>query len=292
MKRYLVIADIHGSVSAVEGLIRTIDSGKHDAVLIAGDIPITTPPRLILEYILRHKNLNRGGYSEWVYDPTEKRSQFLNYQLKSSDRILNKLKEQKLPVFYTPGNVDCSEVLDFIRSEHPDVNLARDTKLKIEDGTSLVGISGAIERFGRPICDGDLTEEMMDSKVERIREIIDPEESTILLAHEPPRFKIVSGRRNGLLRGSRAITELIKKVSPLFVVCAHFHEHAGVYSLNGIPVINPGSLATYRYAEISFSKEENKIECELRKVKRPMLDPIGSIYTYREHFGESIEMID
>ncbi len=292
MQRYLVVADIHGNLNAVEGLIRTIEVERFDSIIIAGDIPLTTPPRLMAEYILRHGNLNREGYSEWVYDTKGKRSLFLEYQLKSSDLILKKLRGLKLPVFYTSGNVDCSEVTDFIRSQHPEVTLVNDTELKMNDGTSLVGISGALDRFGRSICDGDLSIEMMNAKVELIREMLDPEEPTILLTHEPPQFRIKSGRRDGYVRGSEAITGLIKEIIPEFVVCAHFHEHAGIYTLNGVPVINPGSLTTYRYAEISFSEEDNEVECELKRAKRPMLDPIGSIYKYREHFGESIELVD
>ncbi|MDY6930763.1 MAG: metallophosphoesterase [Halobacteriota archaeon] len=292
MKRYLVIADIHGSVKAIEGLTRTIDVKKFDSMLIAGDIPITTPPRLMVEYILKHGNLSRESYSRWAYNPKGGRRKFLNYQLKSSELILNRLEGQKLPVFYTPGNVDCLEVQDLIKANHPHVRVVDDSYIKLHDGVLLVGISGALNRFGCSICDGDVSEEIMNEKIGLLRKRISSEEKIILLTHEPPQFRIKSGRRMGLVRGSRAITELIKDILPEFVICAHFHEHAGIYNLDKIPVINPGSLATYRYALISYDEDDGCVKCELKLLKRKFMEPISFIYAYREHLGEEIELLD
>ncbi|MDY6966044.1 MAG: metallophosphoesterase [Halobacteriota archaeon] len=298
MRRYLAIADIHGNIKAVDRLLREVkDNSEYksfESVLIAGDLPLTTPPRLIAKYVLKHRNMDREKYSSWVYDPDEKRSRFLKYQIKTTDMILGRLKRLNSPIFYISGNVDCLEVADFIKSEHPDVFLVDDAVLTTANGIQIVGIPGALTQFSRPICDRETNEEAMDEKIEIIKEDIDPQVPTIMLCHEPPLFKIEGGKRDGFSGGTKATTELIRYISPLLVVCGHYHEHLGEYRIGGVPVINPGCLATYRYAIISLNDKDKDCATEvvLKELKRPRLDFIASIYNYRGYFGEQIKMME
>lgn len=302
MQRFLAIADIHGNVKAVEKLLKEVkdESEVFESILISGDLPLTTPPRLISEYVLKHGNIDRENYSSWVYNPKEKRSQFVKYQIKTTDKILKGLKGLNLPIFYVSGNVDCLEVSDYIKAEHSDVFLVDDVVSKTPNGIQIVGIPGALTQFSRPICDRELDEKVMNENIELIRKNIDLKEPSILLCHEPPLFNIEAGKRQGYSGGCKATTELIKEISPLFVVCAHYHEHVGEYNLNSVPVVNPGCLATYRYAKISLScnNDENnkngkpKAEVDLKELKRPKSDFISSIYNYRGYFGERIELLE
>ena len=52
--RILILADIHGNIQAVSKLLSIIKRGQWviDLVLIAGDLPETTPIGLMLQYIL------------------------------------------------------------------------------------------------------------------------------------------------------------------------------------------------------------------------------------------------
>ena len=67
--RILILADIHGNTKAVSKLLSIVKKEQWliDLVLIAGDLPETTPIGLMIQYILFHWNLSKSKYTKWVY---------------------------------------------------------------------------------------------------------------------------------------------------------------------------------------------------------------------------------
>ncbi|MHA2306742.1 MAG: metallophosphoesterase, partial [Candidatus Hodarchaeales archaeon] len=97
--RILTLADIHGNAKALRKLVSyLIDHEKKiDLIIIAGDMPITTPVRFMLKFILTHVSLSKEKYTKWVYRG-KGRKLFVELQKESIIRILNALKRLEAPI--------------------------------------------------------------------------------------------------------------------------------------------------------------------------------------------------
>ena len=77
----------------------------------------------------------------------------------------------------------------------------------------------------------------------------------VLVSHTPPFDCGADEIGSGASVGSRAVRSLVERVSPLIVLCGHIHEARGIYSMGGIPVVNPGPFGDNGgYAEILVEK--------------------------------------
>ena len=77
----------------------------------------------------------------------------------------------------------------------------------------------------------------------------------VLVSHTPPFDCGADTIGSGASVGSRAVRGLVERVRPLAVLCGHIHEARGIYSLGGIPVVNPGPFGDRGgYAVVQFDR--------------------------------------
>jgi Icc-related predicted phosphoesterase len=284
----LLLSDIHGNFSAVSAIIQNIKSIEPniDLILIAGDMPATTPLALMLEFIVKHpkRALSKTGYTEWVYKG-EGRSKFILNQSQSVKKILDLLGTLDLPIVYIPGNVDCTEVKKiFLNNSNAEIYFLDCTSITLLD-IEFIGVGGSevnTNRYPAPLCDREYFpqqfKERVDVLLHRNKEIDSPKELSrrILISHEPPSFSITSptGIHNG---GSTTITNLINILNPDLAIFGHYHEIPLVKQANDRTYVNPGPTARYNYALVNLSGADAKVS--LHKLSPPIRDTINLIYS-------------
>ena len=94
--RLLLLSDLHGNSKGLKKLIkyRYKEKDRFDAIIISGDFPVTTPFFLILEYMIRNRNLSRRGYSNAVYKD-KLRKKFVQYQINSINAMMKSLTDER-----------------------------------------------------------------------------------------------------------------------------------------------------------------------------------------------------
>lgn len=280
--RFLILADIHGNHRAVSKLVQHL-LREHiiiNKIIIAGDLPITTPKFLMLYFILRYRTLSKSGYTKWVYKG-KGRQNFIKYQTRSIKRIFHHLSKLKCPIIYIPGNVDCREAQNLIQGyQDPNITLL-DGKSLEHDNIIFTGIGGSImaeNEFNIPLCDMEFTEKEFTSKINKIY-IPESDKINILITHEAPQFIFTSRDNNITKGGSEAISNLIAKIKPEIVIFGHFHEFSLNITSNETIFLNPGPLACYRYALIMH--EKGTFQVSLNKLNPDNFDSINMIYRHR-----------
>lgn len=296
---FLILADLHGNIKALKSILNSIDIKNIDALLIAGDLPVTTPKSLIIHYAITHGNLNREGYSNWVYKGKGRRV-FVKKQLESIYEIEKILKNLDKKILYVPGNVDTIEAINYLKESkiitlvnNPELN----NKISVNEKIDVIGIGSSLIHIGEGICDGELTEKEYNDNLARITEYIEENSPSIILSHEPPYFeknqKIKTQRgKKGLYKyefkkegGSLALLELIRIKKPLLVVSGHYHEYFGSTKINSIDCINPGCAAIYQYATVNIEFKDNSvksIDIKYYIAKKKKLDFISTMYGQRD----------
>ena len=244
--RFLVLSDIHGNNKAVTKLVKHVLKNKItiNMILISGDLPITTPNRLMLDYIRRNRNLSKIGYTKWVYKG-KGREEFIRHQITSVTKIFTQLTKLDSPIIYIPGNVDSYEVQKFINDFNTEnITLIDGTSKKIL-GLNFIGVGGTImakNPFNIPLCDMEYNENQFSSKI-RTTELIEGNEPTILISHEAPKFIFTTQHKKDFIGGSGALTRFIEEVKPNIVIFGHFHEFSLKLKHEEKIYLNPGPLA-------------------------------------------------
>ncbi|MFX0184476.1 MAG: metallophosphoesterase [Candidatus Hodarchaeota archaeon] len=283
----LALADIHGNVTATKKLVKTVQTEKEkiDLILIAGDLPVTTPPRLMLKYMITHplRALSKIKYTHWVYKGNG-RDKFVEYQLNSTKIILDVLTSLKAPIVYIPGNIDCKEVQVLFKNwDVTEVHYLESASFKL--GTVLIigygGTEFSPKRYSSPLCDMEFQPKEFRARLAFLQNKKfknNQDEIRILLSHEPPAFEYASNN-NHFHGGSRAITELIDSISPIIAIFGHYHEFQMLRKEEKTIYVNPGPLACYNYALIKIINQE--IQVSLKKMNPAHFDFINTIYRYR-----------
>ncbi len=285
ISRILILADIHGNIQAVSKLLSIIEKQRWriDLILIAGDLPETTPIRLMLQYILFHGNLSKSKYTRWVYKEGGRRK-FINSQIKSVKTILTLLGSLEVPIIYVPGNVDSYEVQQVIKTwSASEVYFLHVTKIKL-GSLQIWGYGGSEftpKRYHKPLCDMEFFPSEFSSQLNPLFKISpDTKSSTlnILLTHEPPAFccKTTEGTISG---GSAEITRFMKYLKPNLAIFGHYHELPLVKSENNTIFVNPGPLTRYYFAVIDI--REKHMNTSIKKLNPGVCDFKNFIYGYR-----------
>lgn len=294
--RILVLADIHGNIRATAKMLKTVQQQdfKIEMVLIAGDLPKTTPIGLMIQYIIRNRNLNKKEYTRWVYKG-KGRSQFVQNQIESTKNIITLLSTLEVPIVYVPGNVDCYEVQELMRNwSRSELHFLDANVIKI-NSIQIMGIGGSqlyLKNSNEPLCDMEFSIQEYKSRVDPLSELfLNTGKSTLdfLITHEPPVFqcKVNSNLING---GSSVITSLLNSVKPRIAVFGHYHEFPLVKKVKNTVYVNPGPLACYKFSIIEI-KEKNIQSITLKKMKPLRFDPIHLIYSSREFQSDFTDRI-
>lgn len=283
--RILVLADIHGNVRAVTKILSVIQKQnlRIDLILIAGDLPETTPVRLMLQYIISHGNLSKSKYTKWVYKERG-RPQFVQNQIKSIKTTLTLLSSLEVPIVYVPGNVDSHEVQEFIKNwSASEIYFLTATALQI-GSFRILGYGGSQfspKRYKEPLCDMEFYPHDFLSRLEPLFKLSKQKKPSIydiLITHEPPAFRYNTA--NGIITGgSISISKLINHIKPKFTIFGHYHELPIVKKGIHTVYVNPGPFTCYYFALIDI--EENSIQVSLKKMNPVRLDLKNIIYGYR-----------
>jgi len=78
----------------------------------------------------------------------------------------------------------------------------------------------------------------------------------VLVSHAPPHGSGAGRLPIGFDVGSRTVAAFARSWRPDLILCGHIHEAAGIFSLDGIPVVNPGPLRDGRYALIAWEPQQ------------------------------------
>ena len=70
----------------------------------------------------------------------------------------------------------------------------------------------------------------------------------VLVTHAPPFGSGADRLPDGSSVGSRAVAAFVRARRPALVLCGHIHEAAGIFSCEGVPVVNPGPFSQGNYA--------------------------------------------
>ncbi|MHA1971413.1 MAG: metallophosphoesterase family protein [Candidatus Hodarchaeales archaeon] len=295
--RILALADVHGNVKAVKSLIREITSTKRvfDLVLIAGDLPKTTPVSLMLQYMITHplQALSKVDYTKWVYKGSG-RKKFVTRQMRSVKVTLQLLSKLSAPIIYVPGNVDTFEVLDYIkRLNKIEISILDHNILNI-DRFTIIGHGGSMfshKNYPEPLCDFEFPPEEFSRQTQPLLNVNIPTDNLkILLTHEPPSFSL-KNEDYDLNGGSNSISSLIDTIRPNIALFGHWHElPVSKYDSDlNVWYLNPGPLACYNYATIVISN--NNISIKHKKLKPSKFDSTNNIYKYRNNSDKVTQSI-
>lgn len=285
ISRILILADIHGNIQAVSKLLSMIKKRRWliDLILIAGDLPETTPIRLMLQYILSHGNLSKSKYTRWVYKEGGRKN-FINSQIKSVKTILTLLGSLEVPIVYVPGNVDSHEVQQVLRTwSASELYLLNVTTINF-GSLQIWGYGGSEftpKRYKEPLCDMEFYPNDFSSQMNPLFNISPDTKShtfNILLTHESPVFcyKTTEGTISG---GSTEITKLMKYIKPDLAIFGHYHELPLVKTENNTIFINPGPLTRYFFALVDI--KEKLVKTSIKKMNPVVCDLKNIIYGYR-----------
>lgn len=140
------------------------------------------------------------------------------------------------------GNLDVPEADNFLREEGL---LLEPSSVWQRENLKFAGIGGANKSpFGTPYewDDADMAARLAHFM---------PGQIDVLVTHAPPFDSGADVIGSGISVGSKAVRELVERIQPLAVLCGHIHEARGIYSMNGLPVVNPGPFGDNgNYAEI------------------------------------------
>ncbi|MFW9997990.1 MAG: metallophosphoesterase [Candidatus Odinarchaeota archaeon] len=284
MERFLLLADIHGNIKALKKAVSS--EPQADYVIIAGDLPLTTPFSLILTFALLSRSLDRERYSYWVY--RQNRERFVKFQRQSVSKALDFLAKQDKEVIYVTGNVECRETGKLF-ADHSWLQVIDNRCVKIGDYW-WAGIPGSLIHIKQGICDREFGESEMARQCKSVALQAAGKKDLILVTHEPPFFTSQETARLKKKKqrysyhfkqagGSKHVTELIDQLRPLFVVNGHYHEYPGHRHVHGTSVINPGCLANYRYALVY--KDGKRMKTVFRHLRQRGFDFIRWIYSQR-----------
>ncbi|UCG03194.1 MAG: metallophosphoesterase family protein [Candidatus Heimdallarchaeota archaeon] len=285
ISRILILADIHGNIQAVSKLLSIIKKEQWliDLILIAGDLPETTPISLMLQYILSHGNLSKSKYTKWVYKEGGRRI-FVNKQIKSVKAILALLASLKAPIVYVPGNVDSYEAQKVLKSwTASEVHFLNAKVLKL-GSLQIWGFGGTVfppKRHKEPLCDMEFSPNDFSSQLNPLFKISTDTSSrtfNILLTHEPPAFCYKTDERT-ISGGSDELTKLIQYLKPNLVIFGHYHEFPLIKTQKDMIFINPGPLTRYYFALVEI--KENLVTKSIKKMNSVAWDFKNMIYSTR-----------
>ncbi|MFW9778400.1 MAG: metallophosphoesterase [Candidatus Heimdallarchaeota archaeon] len=301
--RILLLSDIHGNLTALSTVVKHIKTQglNINLVLIAGDMPITTPISLMLEFMIKHpsKVLSKTEYTKWVYKG-KGRSKFLSKQKQSINRILRLLGTLKIPIVYIPGNVDCIEVRETILQHSEAETYFLDCAKLVLNDIEFIGVGGSeldSSRSTTPLCDReyhpieykDRINPLLSSR--RDSDSLDAKNTRILITHEPPAFKVQEGAKVDQ-GGSSTVTELINLFKPDIAVFGHYHEIPLVKKTRKCIYVNPGPAARYNYALLDLSGGKPGVTIDrLSPLRRDIINFVYSISSYRRYAGVPAESV-
>lgn len=216
---WIVIGDIHG---ATENFAKIPELSEADGVIVSGDLT------------------NCGGPDQ-------------------AEKIMAVIEKANLPVYAQIGNMDLSEVNDWLQAKGRNLHA---NVFELAPGIAIFGVGGStITPMSTP---SEFTEDDYARWLDAIWQKAKDYPHKILISHNPPKDTICDDIGGGIHVGSTAARAFIEKRQPDICVCGHIHEGRGEDKIGKTPIINPGTLADGGYVILRY--KDGKINGELAKV--------------------------
>ncbi|UJG42214.1 MAG: metallophosphoesterase [Candidatus Heimdallarchaeum endolithica] len=259
----IVLADIHGSLKLLRKLKKKLE--EVDVIFVAGDIAGTIYIPLIFQSIIKYKKISREKYMELVFG--KKYSEFVEFQLRSTKKILDFFRALNKPIFFTHGNTDTPEVITYIKQQTKESSNLIFIESKIVEHENLLVL-------GYGYCQKAEYSSIQTPTVREIstirKDLLELKEQALFLKeknkrklfiglfHEPPKNTHVDliPMRN-YHAGNKEIASLIFETSLFdFVFCGHVHEVSTIQIEKSTILINPGPLVNGYFAYVNlFTKK-------------------------------------
>jgi len=167
-----------------------------------------------------------------------------------------RLKGSSVKCFIQLGNDDLPEIAEVLSQQDCVVN-PEDKVLRIDDSHEMISLGCANLTPWK--CPRDLSEEVLEEKIERMAVNVGEMSNCLFNFHCPPynteldlapeldeNLTVVmkAGKPNMIHVGSMAVRKAIEKHQPLLGLHGHIHESRGVYRLGKTVCVNPGSEYT------------------------------------------------
>jgi Icc-related predicted phosphoesterase len=160
-----------------------------------------------------------------------------------AERVLRQFQDRFANVFAVSGNCDAAGTDEMMATLGCDLHL----RVRNAGELRLCGIGGCNKTpFATP---NEWVEEEMGDRLQSLaKELAGESEPIILVSHAPPLGSGAGRLPNGADVGSQAVADFVRTVRPALVLCGHIHEAAGMFSLAGRPVVNPGPFSVGSFA--------------------------------------------
>ncbi len=283
--KFSIIGDLHGSSVYLRYIRRKIK--KTDALFITGDIAGTLSYRLILKSIVKNRKISREKYAELVYG--KYLSEFVKFQKRTASRIFKILSKAKIPIFFTHGNSDSEEVLEFFKKYTERNNLFHYMGNSVEKNNNLIVAGYGYcspaeyrtpfqtpgEKNNEEIIE-DLT--LLENQIQKYKK--NNHSLIIGLFHEPPKnTKLDFIDWKSTHSGSDLILNHLLNVPYDIIFAGHIHESQNYEIKDNKILVNPGSIINRKWAIVDSDSKT----VSLKKIPF-ILSVKGFIYRTRETF--------
>ena len=225
--KILYITDIHNNIKIISSLIYEISSS--DLIIIGGDIT------------------NFGCADD-------------------AKNIIKEIEKYNKNVLAVTGNCDNIEIEHYLKFHN--INLHKNV-IKHNNNIIITGISGSLTTpFNTP---NEYTVNQFNNITNKICTMLGNSQKIkskdiILVTHQPPIDTINDTINKNMHLGSKAIRQLIEKISPLICLTGHIHEGIGIDKIDNTAIVNPGPAKDGYFAIIQLNKN-NIDDIKLNKIQ-------------------------
>jgi uncharacterized protein len=205
--KVMAVADLHGDMTALSKLTRSMRGREIDYVLLLGD------------------------YSRDYKDEAQNKADALEVL-----DILSGFKVKALP-----GNCDHRSIVDIFESKGASLN----NTVITEPEATIIGLGGSnVTPFNTPF---EYSEEQIAQALRNLYDNVDEGSRLIVASHAPPKDTKCDVIQSGLHVGSSALRQFIEEKKPDLVLCSHIHESGGQEDTIGkTRIVNVGRISDGR----------------------------------------------
>lgn len=173
--------------------------------------------------------------------------------MKTGEKILDKLCSYKIPMIFFKGNMFLSgeglkifqKLLGKYKEKYPNLKYKRLGKFEIK-GRSFIVFDMIYEEHSHQMLSKYFTDARKNEKrIERLNKLLKENKEAILLSHAPP-YGYLDKIHSGKHIGSKFLLDTIKKSSPKLVLCGHIHEAKGKAKIGKTEIYNLGCCEDYK----------------------------------------------
>lgn len=205
--------DFHGSHEAVEKARQAIAKEKPDLAIVAGDV--------------------------------------VNHDMERAKRLLTKLAEAGIAVYFVPGNMDNGALKDWNGTGKV---VALHGRCEYAADAALIGLGGSPK--GAVSTPFELSEEEASEALVAAMSGYHGG-PLILVSHSPPANTKIDQTSDGEHIGSRIVRQFIEANHPILVLSGHVHEGQGLDTIGTTMVVNTGPAKNGNFATITLDQKTN-----------------------------------